>query len=388
VTAPGGDPAVVVRDLVKSYDDRDVVAGLTLDVHPGEILGLLGPNGAGKTTTIEILEGYRRPDGGSVRVLGLDPVRDTRALRPRMGIMLQQGGLPPQVRAREIVRLYASFFRDPEDADALLDRVGLADAARRRVKVLSGGERQRLALALALVGRPEVAMLDEPTAGMDPQAKAATREIVADLRDRGAAVVLTTHELPDLERLADRIAIVRRGRLVALGTPADIVAGVRRRLRFRVAGVLSAAGRGELAGALAVAAGGAATQIAGEGAAAGAGGPGPGTASPAPGTVSPAPRTAARPTVEEDGPGGAYRLDGLEPSPRVVAALADWCRGRDLLLTEMRAAGGTLEERFLELVADDTGDVGGPGDPGVNSADAVDGPDPHARAHSGGRGVA
>jgi ABC-2 type transport system ATP-binding protein len=348
VTAPGGDPAVVVRDLVKDYDGRDVVAGLTFDVHPGEILGLLGPNGAGKTTTVEILEGYRRPDGGSVRVLGLDPVRDARALRPRVGIMLQQGGLPPQVRTREIVHLYASFFRDPEDADLLLGRVGLADAARRRVKVLSGGERQRLALALALVGRPEVAMLDEPTAGMDPQAKAATRGIVADLRDRGCAVVLTTHELADLERLADRIAIVRHGRLVALGTPAEIVAGVRRRLRFRVAGLLSAAGRAELAGALAT-----------------------GAEPPTTGGDG----TTIRATIEEDGPGGAYRLEGLEPSPRVVAALADWCRGRDLLLTEMRAAGGTLEERFLELVADDTGVVGGAGDSG----------DARVRARAGGR---
>ena len=261
MTAPGPGPAgappdgaaIAVRDLVKAYDGRDVVAGLSLDVHPGEILGLLGPNGAGKTTTVEIVEGYRRPDRGSVRVLGLDPVRDGRALRPRMGIMLQQGGLPPQVRVRELVRLYASFYRDPEAPDALLERVGLADAGRRRVKVLSGGEKQRLALALALVGRPEVALLDEPTAGMDPQAKAATREVVSGLRDRGVPVLLTTHELADLERLADRIAIVDHGRLVALGTPAELVAGVRRRLRFRIAGVLSAAGRAELAGALAAA---------------------------------------------------------------------------------------------------------------------------------------
>ncbi len=344
MSAPGESPAVVVRDLVKEYDGRAVVAGLTLEAHRGEILGLLGPNGAGKTTTVEILEGYRRPDGGSARVLGLDPVRDARALRPRVGIMLQQGGLPPQVRAGEIVRLYASFFRDPEEPGALLGRVGLAGAERRRVKVLSGGERQRLALALALVGRPEVAILDEPTAGMDPQAKAATRDVVAGLRDGGAAVVLTTHELADLERLADRIAIVHRGRLVALGTPAQIVAGVRRRLRFRVAGVLSAAGRAELAGALAVA---------------GNGGAAPGS----------------RPAVEEDGPGGAYRLEGVEPTPRVVAALADWCRGRDLLLTELRAAGGTLEERFLELVGDHgRGDPAGAGDADAAAAGGARGP--------------
>ncbi len=340
MTAPGPGPAgappdgaaIAVRDLVKTYDGRDVVAGLSLDVHPGEILGLLGPNGAGKTTTVEIVEGYRRPDRGSVRVLGLDPVRDGRALRPRMGIMLQQGGLPPQVRVRELVRLYASFYRDPEDPDALLGRVGLSDAGRRRVKVLSGGEKQRLALALALVGRPEVALLDEPTAGMDPQAKAATRDVVSGLRDRGVPVLLTTHELADLERLADRIAIVDHGRLVSLGTPAELVAGVRRRLRFRIAGVLSAAGRAELAGALAA-----------------ADGPAPG-GSWGPGSTAGSDGTAGRPSVDEDGPGGAYAVEGIEPSPRVVSALAEWCRGRDLLLTEMRAAGGTLEERYLEIV--------------------------------------
>jgi ABC-2 type transport system ATP-binding protein len=312
--APGAGGVVAVRDLVKRYDGRAVVDGLSLEIGPGEILGLLGPNGAGKTTTVEILEGYRRPDGGTARVLGLDPIRDARALRPRVGIMLQQGGLPPQVQVRELLRLYASFFRDPEDPDVLLGRVGLAGATRRRVKVLSGGERQRLALAVALVGRPEVAILDEPTAGMDPQAKAATRDVVAGLRDRGVGVLLTTHELVDLERLADRIAIVDHGRLVALGTPDELMAGVRRRLRFRIAGVLSAAGRAELAGALAAAAGGAAV------------------------------------AVDEDGPGGACRVEGVEPSPRLVSALAEWCRGRDLLLVEMRAAGGTLEERFLELV--------------------------------------
>ena len=315
---PDAGPAVAVRDLVKRYDGRAVVDGLSLSVAPGEILGLLGPNGAGKTTTVEIIEGYRGADAGEVRVLGLDPARQGRALRPRVGLMLQQGGLPPQARAGELLRLYASFFRDPEDPGRLLGRVGLADAARRRVKVLSGGERQRLALAIALVGRPDVAILDEPTAGMDPQAKAATREVIADLRDGGVAILLTTHELVDLERLVDRIAIIDHGRLVALGTPAELTAGSRPRLRFRLAGVLSAAGRVELAGALAEATG-------------------PGS----------------RPVVDEDGTGGAYRVEGVEPSPRLVSALADWCRRRDLLLTEMRSAGGTLEERFLELVGPD-----------------------------------
>ena len=306
----GAGPAVDVRGLVKRYDGRPVVDGLSLAVERGELVGLLGPNGAGKTTTVEIVEGYRRADGGDVRVLGLDPARDGRALRPRVGLMLQQGGLPPQARPRELLRLYASFFRDPEDPDDLLGRVGLGDAANRRVKVLSGGERQRLGLAIALVGRPEVAILDEPTAGMDPQAKAATRALIGDLRDRGVAVLLTTHELVDLERLADRIAVIDRGRLVAVGTPAELMAGVRPRLRFRMAGVLSAAGREELGGAL------------GHGA-----------------------------SVVETAD-GAYAVEGPEPSPRLIAGLADWCRTRDLLLTEVRTVGGTLEERFLELVGD------------------------------------
>ncbi len=189
---------------------------------------------------------------------------------------------------------------------------------------------------------------------MDPQAKAATREVVSGLRDRGVPVLLTTHELADLERLADRIAIVDHGRLVALGTPAELVAGVRRRLRFRIAGVLSAAGRAELAGALAAADGQA----------------------PGGSPVSRAGR-GGRPSVEEDGPGGAYAVEGIDPSPRLVSALAEWCRGRDLLLTEMRAAGGTLEERYLEIVGAAAGGeatagagagTGGGGAPGAESA--------------------
>ena len=338
----GGDAAVEVRGLVKRYDGRPVVDGLALSVARGELLGLLGPNGAGKTTTVEIVEGYRRPDAGDVRVLGLDPARDGRALRPRVGLMLQLGGFPSQARPRELLRLYASFFRDPEDPDALLGRVGLESAATRRVKVLSGGERQRLGLAIALVGRPEVLILDEPTAGMDPHAKAATRDLIGDLRDRGVTVLLTTHELVDLERLADRIAIIDHGRLVALGTPAELTSGVRPRLRFRLAGVLWASGREELAVAL--------------GTGGGRGGAGAGLGPPA-SSSGPSIGPAGRVAVAEAGPGGGYVVEGVEPSPRLIAALADWCRGRDLLLTEIRSVGGTLEERFLELVGDDSGEA-------------------------------
>ena len=232
MTAAGA--AIAVRGLHKSYGGRPAVAGLDLDVAPGTIVALLGPNGAGKTTTVEIVEGYRRADAGEVRVLGLDPWRDGPALRARVGLMLQAGGIYPQARPAEILRLYARFYRDPLDPDALLDQAGLTDSARVPYRVLSGGQRQRLGLALAIVGRPELVLLDEPTAGLDPAAKAATRDLIASLRDAGVSVLLTTHELADAERLADRIAIVDRGRIVAEGRPAELtLAAARLRVRLR-----------------------------------------------------------------------------------------------------------------------------------------------------------
>ena len=226
----GIDLAVEVRGLVKRYDRRTVVAGLTFDIRRGECFALLGPNGAGKTTTVEILEGYRRADEGVVRVLGLDPARDGAALRSRIGLMLQAGGVYPQARPREILRLFARFHAAPRDPDELLDVVGLSDVATTRYKVLSGGQKQRLGLALALVGRPELVVLDEPTAGMDPAAKVATRTLIGELRAAGVTVLLTTHDLADVERLADRLALIDRGRLVALGSPAELSAGAMPRL--------------------------------------------------------------------------------------------------------------------------------------------------------------
>ncbi len=199
----------------------------------GEIVALLGPNGAGKTTTVEIVEGYRRADGGSARVLGLDPAAGGRELRARVGLMLQGGGIDMRARPRETLRQYAAFHADARDPEELLDLVGLRDAADTRYRRLSGGERQRLGLALALVGRPEVVVLDEPTAGMDPEGRAATRRIVADLRASGVAILLTSHDLADVERLADRIAILVDGRIVAAGTPAELAAGMHPRLRLR-----------------------------------------------------------------------------------------------------------------------------------------------------------
>jgi ABC-2 type transport system ATP-binding protein len=186
------------------------------------VFAFLGPNGAGKTTTVETLEGYRAPDRGTVRVLGLDPVRDATQLRPRIGVMLQEGGLYPGLRPLELLRLFAAYYDDPESPEALLETVGLTDSARTLVRRLSGGQQQRLSLACALVGRPEVVFLDEPTAGMDPHARATTWALVRDLRDRGVTVLLTTHAMDEAEHLCDRVAIVTGGRLAAMGSPAEL----------------------------------------------------------------------------------------------------------------------------------------------------------------------
>ncbi len=214
--------AITVEGLRKSYGPTTAVDGLDFDVAAGEVFGLLGPNGAGKTTTVEILEGYRRPDQGTVRVLGLDPVRDGRRLRPRMGVMLQSGGLYPGLRPLEVLELFASYYDDAESPDALLDLVGLRDSARTTVRRLSGGQAQRLSLACALVGRPDVVFLDEPTAGMDPHARATTWGLVRGLRDRGVTVMLTTHAMDEAEVLCDRVAIITGGRLAALGSPSEL----------------------------------------------------------------------------------------------------------------------------------------------------------------------
>jgi ABC-2 type transport system ATP-binding protein len=313
-TAAVADPAVVVERLVKRYGGPAVVDSLTFSVEAGTIFALLGPNGAGKTTTVEILEGYRRADGGSVRVLGLDPAREATALRSRIGLMLQAGGIYPQVTPLELLRHYGRFHRAPNDPEALLTLVGLADARRTRYRVLSGGEKQRLALALALVGRPRLAVLDEPTAGMDPAAKVATRGLIGSLREAGVTVLLTTHDLADVERLADRVAVIDHGRLVALGSPAELTAGGRARLRFRLGTPLADTDRAALETALRADTSGAVVLV--------------------------------------DEGGGRYRLDGLTPDPAVVARLAGWGAERGASIVEVRTSGDTLEERYLELVSD------------------------------------
>jgi ABC-2 type transport system ATP-binding protein len=216
------DPAISVVGLEKHYGTTRAVDGLSFEVARGEVFGLLGPNGAGKTTTVETLEGYRAPDRGAVRVLGLDPVRDAPQLRPRIGVMLQEGGLYPGLRPLELLRLFAAYYDDAESPEALLETVGLADSTRTLVRRMSGGQQQRLSLACALIGRPEVVFLDEPTAGMDPHARATTWQLIRDLRDRGVTVLLTTHAMDEAEHLCDRVAIVTSGRLAALGSPAEL----------------------------------------------------------------------------------------------------------------------------------------------------------------------
>jgi ABC-2 type transport system ATP-binding protein len=296
--------AVEIRDLVKRYGHTTAVDGLSLRAARGTVTAVLGPNGAGKTTTIEICEGYRRPDAGSVAVLGLDPVADARNLRPRVGVMLQSGGIPPAVRPRDYLAVLAKFHAHPLDPSWLLDRLGLAASARTPVKRLSGGQQQRVSLAAAVIGRPELVFLDEPTSGLDPQARHATWELIEGLRATGASVILTTHHMEEAERLADRVAIVDHGRLVAEGTPGELT-GTAGQVRFRAEPGLDIDG---LLAALPV--GGAA----------------------------------------KESPSGHYLVEvHNRVDPRLVAAVTAWCAEHGVLAQELRIESRTLEDVFLEL---------------------------------------
>ena len=228
------EPAVVVDGLVMRYGETTAVDGLSLTVARGSVTAVLGPNGAGKTTTLETCEGYRRPQQGTVRVLGLDPVRDRRDLLPRIGVMLQGGGAWSGVRAMEMLDHVSRLHAHPLDTGMLSDRLGLADCGRTPYRRLSGGQQQRLGLAMALVGRPEIVFVDEPTAGMDPQARRTTWELLEELRGDGVTVVLTTHYMDEAERLADQIHIIDRGRLIASGTPEELTRGTSATVRLVV----------------------------------------------------------------------------------------------------------------------------------------------------------
>jgi len=218
----GTEPAVVVRDLRKRYGAKQAVDGLDLTVDRGEIVAVLGPNGAGKTTTIEILEGYRRRDDGHVHVLGEDPQAAGRAWRSRVGIVLQSANDLAEATVSELVRHFARYYPTARDADEVIDAVGLRDKARTRVRQLSGGQRRRLDVALGIIGRPELLFLDEPTTGFDPEARRAFWDLVRGLRTDGTTILLTTHYLEEAEALADRVVVVRDGRVVAEGAPAEL----------------------------------------------------------------------------------------------------------------------------------------------------------------------
>ena len=303
-----GSPAVVVENVAKRYGGRSVVDGVSLEVRAGEVVALLGPNGAGKTTTVEIVEGYRHADGGSVRVLGADPWRAGRVHRARVGLMLQSGGFDMRARPAETLRQFAAFHKDAISPDDLIDELGLRAVARTPYRRLSGGERQRLAFAVALVGRPEVLILDEPTAGMDPEARAVVRGRIDAARGDGRAILVTSHELPEVERMADRICILVGGRIVASGSTAELAAARTPTLRFAVDRGLE------------------------------------------PGDVEALGRVLGGIVV----PGGAtagYEVAGVLPTPNLVATLASWCAETGRLITWSRTSGGSLEDTYLDLVA-------------------------------------
>jgi ABC-2 type transport system ATP-binding protein len=214
--------AVAVRDLRKSYRDVTAVDGIDLDIGHGEVFALLGPNGAGKTTTVEILEGFRRRDGGTAAVLGQDPAGSGRAWRARIGIVLQLASTGPELTVLEMVRHFASFYPKPRAPEEVIDLVGLTEKARSRINKLSGGQTRRLDVALGIVGRPELLFLDEPTTGFDPEARRQFWELIRGLRGDGTTILLTTHYLDEAEALADRIAVIAAGRIVASGDPASL----------------------------------------------------------------------------------------------------------------------------------------------------------------------
>lgn len=299
--------AVEINGLVKRYGARAAVDGISLGLDRGRLLALLGTNGAGKTTTIEICEGFRRADAGSVRVLGLDPIADSARLRPKVGVMLQDGvGGYTGARALELLRLFGSYAAHPLDAVSLLDQVGLADFARIPVKRLSGGQQQRLSLAMALISRPELLFLDEPTTGMDPQARRTTWDLIRRLRADGVSVVLTTHYLDEAEALADDVIVLHEGRIVAHGSPAELTrtdsAGT---VRFSARTGLRVA---ELQAAL------------------------------------PDGATVSEPSA------GDY-IVSAPITPQLLAAITSWCAARDVLAEGLSVERRSLEDVFLALTS-------------------------------------
>ena len=228
------DAVVDVVNLRKCYGDLVAVEDVSFSVAEGEIFGILGPNGAGKTTTVECITGLRRPDSGRIRVLGLNPQTDRTRLHELVGVQLQDSQLPAQLRVHEILRLYRSFYRNPADTTGLLDTLGLASKRDAQYRSLSGGQKQRLSIALALIGRPKIAVLDEMTTGLDPAARHATWDFIENIRDRGTTMILVTHFMDEAQRLCDRLALISHGQIAAAGTPAQLAeqAGTGKQVRF------------------------------------------------------------------------------------------------------------------------------------------------------------
>jgi ABC-2 type transport system ATP-binding protein len=300
---------VELSGMVKRYGTTTAVDGLSLTAGRGEVTAILGPNGAGKTTTIEVCEGYRRADAGTVRVLGLDPARDAAKLKPQVGVMLQAGGIPPAVPAGEYLRTLSRFHVKPHDTAWLLDIVGLTAHAKTPYKRLSGGQQQRLSLAATVLGRPELVFLDEPTAGMDPQARHATWDLVTALKGDGVAVILTTHFMEEAEQLADHVVIIDHGRAVADGSPASLT-GSAGQLRFRAQPDL------DIDSLL--------------------------TALPAG-------------SAAKESPAGRYLIEvpGGSVQPALLAAVTAWCADRGVLPSSLQIESRTLEDIFLELTGRD-----------------------------------
>ena len=297
-------PAVRLDGVVKRFGSVTAVDGLSLELPRAHVLALLGPNGAGKTTTVEMCEGFAAPDAGSVRVLGLDPVTDAHAVRSRIGVMLQGGGAYPSCRAGEMLALIAAYSANPLDPDWLLQTLGLTDAARTSYRRLSGGQQQRLALACALVGRPELVFLDEPTAGMDAHGRLIVWDLIDSLRRDGVSVLLTTHMMDEAEQLADELVIIDRGTIVASGTPSEVTTrGAEGQLHFSAPPKLDLA---LLASALP------------EGYAC------------------------------LEGSAGAYLIQG-DITPQVLATVTAWCARIGVLATDLRVDQRRLEDVFLDL---------------------------------------
>jgi ABC-2 type transport system ATP-binding protein len=300
----GSGPVVRLRGVTKRYGSTTAVAGLDLDVHHAEVFALLGPNGAGKTTTVEMCEGFQRPDAGTIEILGMDPAAHNTRVRERIGVMLQGGGGYPAARAGEMLDLVAAYAADPLDPAWLMETLGLRDVARTTYRRLSGGQQQRLALACAVVGRPELVFLDEPTAGMDAHARIVVWELIDGLRRDGVTVVLTTHQLTEAEELADRLMIIDHGAAVATGTPAELMrSGAENQLRFSAPPKLD----------LSL-------------------------------LVSALPESYG---ATETAP-GEYLVEG-HVDPQVLATVTAWCARLDVLATDMRVEQRSLEDVFLEL---------------------------------------